>query len=191
MIERIVGQVVKIEKDAVVVMVGGVGLRVRITRSVTDAIPGEGSLATIYTHLIVREDELTLYGFANEEERALFETLITVSGVGPRIGVAILSTLSVENLRAAVMRDQPEILTRVPGIGKKTAEKITFELKSKMKAAIVPELSPVSDIDSEVLAALTALGYSVVEAQTAIQSIPRDAPKDVESRIVIALQYFS
>jgi Holliday junction DNA helicase RuvA len=191
LIDRVIGEVAKIDKDSVVVMVGGIGLHIRATRGASELIEKVGSIVTLFTHLIIREDEWTLYGFASEEERALFETLITINGVGPRTGQAILSTLSAENLRAAVMRDQPEILTRVPGIGKKTADKIVFELKNKMKAAIVPELSPVSDVDSEVLSALTSLGYSVVEAQSAIQSIPRDAPKDVESRILIALQYFS
>jgi Holliday junction DNA helicase RuvA len=191
MIERIIGEIVKMDKDSVVVMIGGVGLRARVTRAVLEGIRGEGSTATIYTHLIVREDDLSLYGFASEDERHLFELLITVNGIGARLGVAILSTLSAESLRAAVTREQPEILTRVPGIGKKTAEKIVFELKSKLRITTIAELAHTSDADSEVIAALTALGYSVVEAQTAVQSIPRDGPKDVEARIMLALQYFS
>jgi Holliday junction DNA helicase RuvA len=102
-----------------------------------------------------------------------------------------LSTLSVDHLRSAVGREEPEILTRVPGIGKKTAEKIIFELKGKMGTDTIPALALLSDVDSDVLAALTSLGYSVIEAQTALQNIPRNAPKDVESRVMLALQYFS
>jgi Holliday junction DNA helicase RuvA len=141
--------------------------------------------------LLVREDALTLYGFATEEERAVFEVLISVSGVGPRTAVGILSTLSIDQLRSAVGRDEPAILTRVPGIGKKTAEKIVFELKNKMRADGMPEVTAISDADADVIGALTALGYSIVEAQMAIQNIPRDAPKDVETRVMLALQYFS
>lgn len=193
MIDQITGQVAKLDKDAVVVVVGGVGLRVRVPKTVLDSVHGAGGSILLYTHLIVREDDLSLYGFATEEERSLFEILIGVSGVGPRTAVAVLSTLSVDHLRMAVRRDEPEILTRVPGIGKKTAEKIIFELKGKMGRDLdaVSELASISDTDAEVIAALTALGYSIVEAQSAVQSIPRDASKEVETRILYALQYFS
>ncbi len=191
MIERVSGQVVKVDKDAVVVMVGGIGLQVRVPKSVFDVVNGVGSVVTLYTHLVVREDEWTLYGFASEDERAIFEILISVSGVGPRTATAILSTLTGDHLRNAVSREQPEILTRVPGIGKKTAEKIIFELKGKLKGTGLPELAAISDSDADVIAALTALGYSIVEAQSALQSIPRDAPKDIETRVMLALQYFA
>jgi len=191
MIERLMGQIAKLEKDAVVVMVGGIGLRVRVPKTVLETVHGPGEVVTLYTHFIVREDEFSLYGFPNEDERNLFEIVISVSGVGPRTGIAILSTLTADQLRGAVAREQPDILTRVPGIGKKTAEKIVFELKSKLKTATMPEIALISDADTDVIAALTALGYSLIEAQTAIQSIPRDAAKDVETRVMLALQYFS
>jgi Holliday junction DNA helicase RuvA len=191
MIDSISGQVARLEKDAVVVMVGGVGLRVVVSRTVFDLVIGVGVAVTLFTHLIVREEELSLYGFASEEERTMFEILLTVSGVGPRSAIAILSTLSLDQLRNAVGREEAAILTRVPGIGKKTAEKIVFELKSKLRTDTLPELAALADTDADVIAALTGLGYSIVEAQTAIQSIPRDAPKDVETRIKLALQYFS
>lgn len=187
MIDQVTGQIAKLDKDSVVVLVGGVGLRIRTPR--TALTGGIGQPITLFTHLIVREDDLSLYGFATEEERTVFETLITVSGVGPRTGLAILSTLSIDHLRNAVAGEQPEILTRVPGIGKKTAEKIIFELRGKMRAET--GLIAINDTDADVLAALTALGYSIVEAQSAIQSIPRDAPQDIESRVMLALQYFT
>ncbi|MCC7207309.1 MAG: Holliday junction branch migration protein RuvA [Anaerolineae bacterium] len=191
MIDMLTGQIARLDKDAVVVMVGGVGFRVIVPKTVFELVHGPGDVVTLHTHLKVSEDALTLFGFATEEERAVFDVLISVSGVGPRTAVGILSTLSIDQLRSAVGREEPAILTRVPGIGKKTAEKIVFELKTKLRADGLPEITAMSDADADVIAALTALGYSVVEAQTAIQNIPRDAPKDIETRVMLALQYFS
>jgi Holliday junction DNA helicase RuvA len=191
MIDIVSGQVASIDKASIVVMVGGVGLRVNVPRTVFDVVTGPGHLVTLYTYLAVREDALTLYGFVTEEDRRFFEILLTVSGVGPKMGLAILSTLSMDHLKNAVAREEADVLTRVPGVGKKTAEKIVFELKGKMGTAVALGLSPISDTDGDLIAALTNLGYSVVEAQSAIQSIPRDAPKDFESRFRLALEYFS
>ncbi len=138
---------------------------------------------------MVREDSLTLYGFASEDDRAMFETLLGVTGIGPRSALAILSALSPEVLRRAVTMEQPEIFTRVPGIGKKTAEKLVFDLKDKLGREALPGVSAaISNVDTEVIGALTALGYSVVEAQAALQAIPRDAAPEVEARVRIALQ---
>lgn len=191
MIATIQGQIISQGQDHLVVLVGGIGVRVRVPRTVFDYIEGVGHTVMLYTHLMVREDALTLYGFVDEAERHLFETLINVSGVGPKLALAIMSTLSLSHLSHAVMQGEPDLLTRVPGIGKKTAEKILFELKDKLIPAGPVELAPISDIDADVLDALTALGYSVVEAQAALQSIPRDAPQDVEQRLLLALGYFS
>jgi Holliday junction DNA helicase RuvA len=190
MIERISGRVARVETDAIVIMVGGVGLRVRVPKSALEVAANTGAEVLLYTHLILREDEISLYGFIAEDERAAFEVLIGVSGVGPRTALAVLSTLTVDQLRNAVRRGEPEMLTRVPGIGKKTAEKMLFELKDKLGGPVdeLAELSAITDVDSDVMAALTAMGFSIVEAQTAVQRIPRDGPKDVESRIMLALQ---
>ncbi len=191
MIDMLTGQVAAITNQYVVVTVGGVGLRVNVPTSIRDAVSGPGHLLTLYTHLVVREDDLSLYGFADQDERALFETLLKVSGIGPRIALAIISTLTVERLKNAVAREEPDVLTRVPGIGKKLAQKLILELKDKLAIDHVTGLAAFSDLDADVLAALTALGYSVIEAQTAIQSIPRDAPNEVEERVRLALQYFA
>jgi Holliday junction DNA helicase RuvA len=191
MIDILTGQVALIRENYLVMMIGGVGLRVFVPKTVLDLVEGPGHALTLYTHLVVREDALTLYGFPDQDERTLFETLLTVNGIGPRIAVAILSTLTVEHLQNAVAREEPEILTRVPGIGKKLAQKLVFELKDKMAVEPITGLAAISDVDADVLATLTALGYSVVEAQTALQSIPRDAPPDVEERVRLALQYFA
>jgi holliday junction DNA helicase RuvA len=190
MIDRLTGHVVALGEDYVVLMVGGVGLRVHIPASARDFVDGQGQVITLYTHLAVRESDLTLYGFAELEERALFETLLKVSGVGPRIALAVLGTLTVDHVRNAVAREEPEILTRVPGVGKKLAQKLVFELKDRLALEPTAGLARIDDVDTDVLATLTALGYSVVEAQAAIQSLPRDAPHDVEERVRLALQYF-
>jgi Holliday junction DNA helicase RuvA len=191
MIDIVSGQVAALGHDHVVVMVGGVGLRVYVPKTIFDVVDGPGQSLTLYTNLVVREDALTLYGFPDQDERTLFETLTGISGVGPRIALAVLSTLTVEHLRGAVASEEPEILTRVPGIGKKLAQKLLFELKDKLAVDEVTGLVPFSEIDTDVVAALTALGYSVVEAQAALQSIPRDAPQDIEERVRLALHYFS
>ncbi|MEP7289968.1 MAG: Holliday junction branch migration protein RuvA [Chloroflexota bacterium] len=191
MIDIVSGVIASLDKNSVVVMVGGLGLRVNVPRTVFDAIQGVGHAATLYTYLAVREDSLTLYGFPTEEDRALFEVLLGVSGVGPKMALSILSTLSIDHLRNAVAREESDVLTRVPGVGKKTAEKIVFELKNKLGAAVAQGLSPLSDTDGDLISALTGMGFSIVESQLAIQSIPRDAAKDFETRFRLALEYFS
>jgi len=114
-----------------------------------------------------------------------------VAGVGPKVALSILSTMNIEAVQRAVFSDEPELLSRVPGIGKKSAQKIALHLKDRLKPLDTLEtVASMSDADSEVLAALTALGYSVVEAQAAIQSVPKDAPDDVEERLRLSLGYF-
>ncbi|MBZ0316382.1 MAG: Holliday junction branch migration protein RuvA [Anaerolineae bacterium] len=189
MIDIVSGTVASQGKDHLVVMVGGIGLHIAVTRTVLERL--DGASVTLYTHLIVREDALSLYGFADEEERLLFQTLLTVSGVGPRIALTILSTITREQLQHAVVHEEADVLTRVPGIGKKTAQKIVFELKDKIATSLSDRPVVISDVDADVLAALTTLGYSIVEAQSALQSIPRDAPNEIEERVRLALQYFT
>ncbi len=191
MIDLVTGQVAAISEGHVVVLVGGVGLRVHVPASVHDHVRQVGQQVTLSTYLLVREDALTLYGFVDQEERVLFETLLGIRGVGPRVALSILSTLTAEHLYHAVAHEEPEILTRVPGIGKKLAQRLLLELKDRLKVQPMGELAAISEVDTDVLAALTALGYSVVEAQAALQSIPRDAPADVETRVRLALEYFS
>ena len=191
MIDLVTGQIAAISEGYMVVLVGGVGLRVYVPAGVHDHVGEIGQAVTLYTYLLVREDALTLYGFIDPEERILFETLLGIRGVGPRVALSILSTLTAEHLYHAVAHEEPEILTRVPGIGKKLAQRMLLELKDKLKVQPMGELAAISEVDTDVLAALTALGYSVVEAQAALQSIPRDAPADVETRVRLALEYFS
>lgn len=187
MIASIQGQVAQIGKESIVILIGGVGVEVFVAR------PGHNISDEVFLHtrLIVREDSLTLFGFGTEAERTIFDTLIKINGVGPRLAITILGTLTVDNLRNAVLSERAEILTRVPGIGKKTAQKILLELKDKVPVGL--EAIPVAgfdESDSDVMDALIALGYSVIEAQTAIQSLPPDAPEDIDQRIVLCLQFF-
>lgn len=190
MISTLRGEVTHIEENAVTVEVGGVGLRVFVPAPLRSRLR-VGETALIYTHLVVREDSLTLYGFETQADRELFQMLLGVSGVGPKVSLAVLSTLTVETVQRAVMNEESEILGRVPGVGKRTAQNIALHLHGKIKPSdALEQVAAMSDRDSEVLAALTALGYSVVEAQTAIQSLPKDAPGDVEERLRLALTYF-
>ena len=191
MIASLNGQVQEVYDDSLVITLGGVGLQVFTPAPLREAVrPGDKLF--LYTHLVVREDSLTLYGFETQEERQMYSLLLAVNGVGPKLALAVLSSLSADAIRRAVFHEQPEVFNRVPGVGKKTAQKILLHLQDRIPAITGLETAAaVSDVDAEVMAALTALGYSVVEAQSALQSIPRDAPQDVETRLRLALQYFS
>jgi Holliday junction DNA helicase RuvA len=190
MIATLRGEITQIEESAVTVEVGGVGLRVFVPAPVRSRLK-VGETALLYTHLVVREDALTLYGFETQADRELFHLLLGVDGVGPKVSLAVLSTLTVETVQRAVLSEESEILSRVPGVGRRTAQKIILHLHGKIKPEdALSQVAAMSDRDSEVLAALTSLGYSVVEAQTAIQSLPKDAPPDVEERLRLALTYF-
>ncbi|HAE60626.1 MAG TPA: Holliday junction branch migration protein RuvA [Anaerolineae bacterium] len=191
MIATLHGEIQHKEDNALIVDVGGVGLRVFAAKSLVESLK-VGEKTFLFTHLIVRETELSLYGFENAEERQLFLTLLGVDGVGPRVALSVLATLSLDAVQRAVFSEEPELLSRVPGVGKKTAQKIVLYLQDRLKPTdVLGRVASMSDSDSEVLAALTSLGYSVVEAQTAIQAIPKDAPGAVEERLRLALGYFN
>jgi len=190
MIATLRGEVTQIEENAIVVEVSGVGMRVFVPAPLRDKLRG-GEMVLLYTHLVVREDALSLYGFETAPERTLFNMLLGVDGVGPKVALSVLSTLTIDSVQRAVFNEQEEILHRVPGVGKKTAQKIILYLHDRLKPITgLENVAAMSDTDSQVLAALTALGYSVVEAQSALQAIPRDAPEGLEERLRLALQYF-
>jgi len=190
MIATLRGEVTQLEDNALIVEVGGVGLRVFAPSSLRGRLK-IGDLAFLYTHLIVRETELSLYGFESQADRELFNLLLGVDGVGPKVALSVLSTLNIDSVQRAVFSEEPDLLSRVPGVGKKTAQKIVLYLHDRLKPTdALKAMAAMSDTDSEVVAALTALGYSVVEAQAAIQSISKDAPEEVEERLRLALGYF-
>lgn len=170
---------------------GGIGLRVFVPEP-TLARFRVDSKVTLHTFLQVRESELSLYGFESVEELAVFELLLGVSGVGPKVALATLSTLTPDALRLAVANKEPGIVARAPGVGKRTAEKIVLELQGKLAPARddLSGLASAMDADSEVIEALTGLGYSVVQAQRAVQQIPSDVV-GVEERLRLALSRFA
>jgi holliday junction DNA helicase RuvA len=189
MIASLEGRVAARSHNAVVVNVGGVGLRVLCPQPLL-AAARVGEPILLFTHLVVREDDLSLIGFGTEDELALFESLITVSGVGPKLALAALSAMAPDTLRLAIGQDQPELIARVPGIGKKTAQKIVLDLRDKIGVSELPEgLAALTEADTAVIDALTTLGYSIVEAQRAVQGLPKDIT-DVEERLRRALASF-
>ncbi len=190
MISSLSARIQDILLDSLIVEVGGVGLQVYIPAPLKDRL-NIGDNTLLYTHLVVREDALTLYGFESKDARSIYRLLLGVNGVGPRLALAVLSTLSPDEIRGAVLQEREDVFNHVPGIGKKTAQKIIIQLQDKIPAeAGLAPVSMLAEGDVEVVAALSALGYSVIEAQSAIQSIPKDAPQDVETRLRLALQYF-
>ncbi len=191
MIASLRGAVADKNEDYIVVEVGGVGIKIYVPAPLCDSI-SIGEQVSLQTHLVVREDSLTLYGFQTKEEKEFYGLMLGVNGVGPRLALAALSTLNPDAIRRAVFHEQPEVFSRVPGVGKKTSQKILLHLQGRISA--VDDFAPIAamnDVDTEVLEALTALGYSVIEAQAALQTIPRDAPDDTETRLRLALQYYS
>src|SRR5215216_6951115 len=190
MIATLRGEVSQIEENAIILEVGGVGLRVFVPTPLRTRLKA-GEAILLYTHLVVREDALTLYGFESQPDRDLFNILLGVDGVGPKVALSVLSSMTLDAVQRAVFADEGDLLSRVPGVGKKTAQKMALHLKDKLKPTdALARVAAMSDTDSEVLAALTALGYSVVEAQSAIQSLPKEAPDDTGERLRMALGYF-
>jgi holliday junction DNA helicase RuvA len=174
----------------VVLEVGGVGYAVSVPLPLTERAARIGEPMFLHTRMVVREESLNLYGFESAEERELFDLLLQVNGVGPRLALSVISHASLDRLQTAVARNQPELLSGIPGVGRKTAEKIIFQLRDKVSVTLMP--SPeLLEADRDVLGVLTTLGYSLVEAQSAVQALPADAPKDVEERVKLALRYLS
>jgi Holliday junction DNA helicase RuvA len=172
-IGRLSGKLSGKHPPQVLVDVGGVAYEVDVPMSTFYGLPASGEPVTLYTHLIVREDAHTLYGFATLEERAAFRQLIRISGVGARTALSVLSGLSVADLAQAVALQDAARLTRIPGIGKKTAERLLLELKGKLAEV---SASPVQEQASDVMNALLALGYSEKEAQGAVKGLSPGIP---------------
>lgn len=191
MIASLKGKIGEVLDDSLVVEIGGVGFQVYTPATIRQQAQ-LGEVIFLHTYLVVRQDALILFGFETREEREFFLLLLEVNGIGPRLALSVLSVLSPDAIRRAVFQEQADIFSRVPGVGKKTAQKILLQLQDRLPAAggMAPA-AVLTDLDTEILAALTSLGYSVVEAQAALQSIPRDTPQELEARLRQALQYFS
>lgn len=191
MIASIHGKVIQVGDDNLIVDVGGLGYLVYVTELLVHSMR-RGETVSLLTHLVVREDSLTLFGFLEQEEVSLFQELIKVNGVGPRLALETLSTHNPDVIKRAVLNKQEEIFAQVSGIGKKTAQKILLYLEDRISFTDEMVISPESaGINGEVQQALVALGYSVLEAQAAIQTLPDDAPLDLETRLTAALRFFS
>jgi Holliday junction DNA helicase RuvA len=178
MIAPLAGTVVAIAPGAAVLEVGGMGLRVLVPASTAAKLPAVGERTKLRTHLLVREDARTLYGFATAAELALFERLLTVRGLGPAKALALLSASSAEALRAAIAGEHTGALTRIPGIGRRLAAQIVLDLKDKLGP-----VAAAAGSDGGVLSWLTAMGFPPAAAQAAVAQLPRDASLPVEERV--------
>ncbi|MEX1249038.1 MAG: Holliday junction branch migration protein RuvA [Anaerolineales bacterium] len=190
MISSLSGRVAHIDETSLTLELSGVGFKVSVPRPLLQGAH-VGQILSLHTHLVVRENDLSLYGFATMEARSLFVLLLGVDRVGPKLALNILSNLTPAALRAAVAGGQSSVISKVPGVGSKTAQKILLHLTDRVLAAEGDEAALQRQTsDGDLLEALTGLGYSVVEAQAALQSLPKDAPVELEERLKLALQYF-
>jgi Holliday junction DNA helicase RuvA len=191
-IARLRGIVEEKGEDWAIIGVGGVGVLASLPATAADALtPGEP--ASLFTYLHVREDALTLYGFATPDELRLFDQLIGVTGIGPRAALALLSALDYASLTHAIVGGQTDALRRVPGIGQKTAERLVLELRDKVTPPAEGPAAPPQqkqEKDAELIAALMGLGYSQVEAAAAAEQTD-GAGQPLEERVRAALQYFA
>jgi len=186
MIGRITGTLLEKTPPTVCVDVNGVGYEIDVPMSTLYTLPDTGARVTLHTHLVVREDAHLLFGFASAGERATFRQLIKVTGIGARIALAVLSGMSVAELSQAVTLQETGRLTRVPGIGKKTAERLLLELRGKLGADIGATAHAVPDKQSDILNALLALGYSDKESAASLKQLPEGV--DVSEGIKLALK---
>ena len=191
MIASLSGRVTHLDENSLTLEISGVGFKVSVPKPLLqDAHVGQ--ILSLHTYLVVRENELSLYGFPSLESRNLFVLLLGVDRVGPRLALALLSNLTPAALRAAVVNGHSAVISKVPGVGSKTAQKILLHLADRVLPAEGDELALQRQTgDGDLLEALTGLGYSVVEAQASLQSIPKDAPVELEERLKLALKYLS
>ncbi len=195
MIASIRGILQSTSTDSVVLEAHGVGYLIFVPTTTLQALGAIGSEVLLHTHLHVREDAMVLYGFESPEQRSFFETLINVSGVGPRMALGLLSAVPLDQLQHAIASENTALLSQVPGVGKKTAARLILELKGKLDLAkVAPVLANITPIgvalNGELIEVLTSLGYSQLEAQSAVASLPADAPADLEERLRLALRSF-
>ena len=188
MIGRITGILIEKNPPTICVDVNGLGYEIDVPMSTMYELPELGATLTLHTHLSIREDAHVLYGFAKASERQAFKTLIKVSGIGPKTALGILSGLSVDDLASAIQAQDIALLTRAPGIGKKTAERMILELRDKFTTSPNNISAPTSD-RSDILNALLALGYNNTEVNKAIKKVPTDV--SVSEGIRQALQILS
>jgi holliday junction DNA helicase RuvA len=175
MIGKLTGTLGDKNPPQVLVDCNGVGYEVDVPMSTFYNLPGVGERVTLLTHFVVREDAQILYGFGSAGERATFRQLIKIAGVGPRTALSVLSGMSVADIAQAITAQDAGRLVKVPGIGKKTAERLLLELKGKLGADLgLPGATPVTDEGADIVQALVSLGYSDKEAAAALKALPKD-----------------
>ncbi|MDP9238137.1 MAG: Holliday junction branch migration protein RuvA [Chloroflexota bacterium] len=194
-VARLRGLVEEKGEDWAIVSVGGIGLLASVPATTADALT-VGVPGFLFTHLHVREDALTLFGFASREDLVLFEQLISVSGVGPKVALGLLSALDYAQLTTSIAGGRSDVLRKVPGVGQKTAERLVLELRDKVTPPAAgidaaPEARPQQHADAEVIAALIGLGYSQSEASAAAGRLPEDGEGPIEDRVRLALSFFA
>lgn len=198
MISYIKGELVELTENAIVLDHDGMGFLIMMPASILAKLPAIGSELKVHTYLYVKEDALDLYGFLTKDDLKVFRLLITVSGIGPKGALAILSTMSPDDLRFAVLAGDSKTISKAPGIGSKTAQKLIIELKDKLKIEDVLDggadggYEPQSDMGdtaaAEAVMALTALGYSSADATRAIRQVDGGADMDSEALLKAALK---
>ena len=188
MIGRITGTLLGIEQQTALVDVGGVGYEIECPISTLCELPAVGGTVTLLTHFVVREDAQLLFGFLTHDDRESFRILIKISGVGPKLAIGVLSGLSGEELAAAVERDDVATLTRLPGVGKKTAERLLVELRGRMTSTGHTQSLVGSSPIEEAVLGLIALGYKETEARKAINALPKDPEATPETLIRSSLK---
>jgi Holliday junction DNA helicase RuvA len=177
------------EIDSAVIKVGPLSLQVYVPSSTLSRLGSVGDKVYLHTHLYLREDNMALYGFASTEELWLFQNLISVSGIGPKTALGLLSTLNPDQLASAIVGGNIELLSQVPGIGKKMAGRIVLELKGTLEKGWVGAIPPtLVQEDADVVAALTNLGYSLKEATRAVSRLPDSKELDLEEKVRLALK---
>lgn len=195
------GELAEINTDHIVVEVGGIGYQVFISLQTFDYLPSVGEDLKIYTYLYLREDAMILYGFLTKDDMELFKLLISVSGIGPKGGLAILSTLEADDLRFAILSGDAKAISKAPGVGGKTAQRVILELKDKLSLEDAFEAKTVhvqknvavagGSVKNDAVMALTALGYSSTESLKAVSAVEITEDMDVEEVLKAALKHLS
>lgn len=198
------GTLEEITEDAIVVEVGGIGYNVRVSTTTADLLPGIGSEIKIYTYTMVREDAFTLYGFLSRDDLEIFKKLITVNGIGPKGGLAILSVMNADALRFAIMAGDAKSIAKAPGVGNKTAERVILDLRDKISledtlqglgspavtaGAAVGGAGTDNVMKREAIEALVALGYSASDATNAVKKVEVNENSTVEGILKTALKF--
>ena len=198
MIGYIKGTLTEIQEESLIVENGNIGFVIRVPQLVSDRLAGVGSEVKLYTYMLVREDDISLYGFLSKDELEVFKLLLTVSGVGPKGALGILSVLSCSDLRIAVHSQDAKAIAKAPGIGAKTAQRIIIDLKDRLKledawdldgTAEQVEISGENSVQKEAIEALVALGYGLSVASAAVLKVDMTAEMTVEECLKLSLKH--